>query len=78
MSVIKDMVKGKKVQFKYYVENELWYSTECVFEFPVPTSDTGKGCFNSEDKAILFMRWIRKHLDFVETAKNRQKIIVDI
>jgi len=66
---IKDMVKGKKVKFIYYVENELWYTTECGFEFPVPISDTGKGAFNAEDKAILYMRWIRKHLELIEGSK---------
>lgn len=63
------MVKDKKVTFIYYVENELWYKTEDGFEFPVPISDTGKGCFNVEDKAILFMRWIRKHLETIEKGK---------
>jgi len=66
---IKDMVKDKKVTFLFYKEGELWYTTECGFEFPVPINDTGTGCFNIDDKAILFMRWIRKHLDLIEGAK---------
>ena len=63
MSNIKDMVKDKTVSFLFYKEGELWYTTECGFNFPVPTDDTGTAAMNAEDKAILFMRWIRKELE---------------
>lgn len=73
MSNIKDIVSnGKKVKFIRYQNNELWYITECGFEFPVPISDTGEANFQSEDKAILFMRWIKKHLTHIESAKKEQ------
>jgi len=68
--VVKDMIKNKKVRFLYYREGELWYTTECGFEFPVPISDVGTASMNAEDKAILFMRWIRKHLKYIEEARN--------
>lgn len=67
---IKDMVKDKVVKFLFYKEGELWYVTECGFEFPVPISDAGTAAFNSEDKAILFMRWIRKHIALIDEAKE--------
>jgi len=57
---IKDMVKNKKVQFLFYKTGELWYTTECGFKFPVPIDDVGTAAMNAEDKALLFMRWIRK------------------
>lgn len=61
---IKDMVKdNKKVRFVQYKHNQLWYETECGFRFPVPTEDTGDGTFLAEDKAILFMRYIRKAIE---------------
>lgn len=67
---IKDMVKdGKKVRFSFYRKGELWYVTECGFEFPVPAHDTGDAAFNAEDKAMLFMRYIRKHIDTIEKAR---------
>ena len=72
MNSIKVMVKNQKVKFLYYVEGELWYTTECGFEFPVPIHDTGKGCFNNEDKAILFMRWIRKQVDVIDNIKREK------
>lgn len=56
-----DMVRDNKtVSFKYYRENELWYETEDGFLFPVPISDIGTATFLATDKAILFMRYIRK------------------
>lgn len=70
MKTIKEMVKDRKVTFCYYRENELWYTTECGFTFPVPISDIGNATFNKEDKALFFMRWIRKHLAYLEEAKK--------
>ena len=67
---IKDMVKNKAVQFSHYRDQELWYQTECGFEFPVPIDDTGNATFNASDKAILFMRYIRKHLNSIEAART--------
>ncbi|MHB8407867.1 MAG: hypothetical protein ACYDHY_07200 [Acidiferrobacterales bacterium] len=70
---IKDMVKdNKKVRFEYFVAGELWYVTDDGFKFPVPVADAGTGCFLVEDKAILFMRYIRKHLEMIEKAKQEQ------
>ena len=64
---IKDMVKdGKKVRFVKYLDGNLYYRTECGFEFPVPTSDVGNATFLSEDRAMLFMRYIRKHLEVIQ------------
>lgn len=61
---VKDMVSnGKKVTFQFYRKGNLFYKTECGFVFPVPTSDTGEGAFLPEDKAMLFMRWIRKEVE---------------
>lgn len=73
MNNIKDMVKdGKKVHFKFYRQKELWYETEDGFEFPVPIDDVGDGIFLNEDKAMLFMRYIRKHISTIESAKQDQ------
>jgi len=73
MKSIKEMVKdGKKVHFQFYQKGELWYTTECGFEFPVPINDTGDGVFAASDKAMLFMRYIRKHLETINQAKAEQ------
>lgn len=68
---IKQMVsQNRKVRFAFYRQKELWYTTECGFEFPVPIDDAGDGIFLTEDKAILFMRYIRKHIEAIETGRQ--------
>lgn len=63
---IKDMVKDKSVVFQYYKDGQLFYSTECGFVFPVPIDDVGNATLIAKDKALLFMRYIRKHIKTVE------------
>lgn len=64
MLSVKDMVKNsQQVEFVKFDNDQLWYKTESGFLFPVPVSDTGAAAFIPKDKAILFMRWIKKHLD---------------
>jgi len=73
MNTLKEMVQGGKVvKFQYYQEHELWYSTECGFMFPVPLDDTGNAVFKNEDKASFFMRWIRKHIDYIKKAQQNE------
>ena len=71
---LKELVKGKKVHFKFYRDGELWYETDDGFEFPVPIGDTGTGIFKAEDGAVQYMRWIRKQLAArAEWEKERQE-----
>lgn len=69
---LKDLVKDRNVNFEYYRDGELWYATGCGFKFPVPISDTGTGVFKAVDKAILYMRYIRKHLEKIQEARELQ------
>ena len=70
---IKERVSaGKMVRFVRYQDSELWYVTDDGFEFPVPISDTGTGVFAAEDKAILFMRWIRQQMALLTAARETQ------
>jgi len=71
MNSIKDMVRDrKKVRFSFYRDRELWYVTENGFEFPVPIDEVGNATFLHEDKAILFMRYIRMHVEFLDKARK--------
>lgn len=64
---IKDMVKdGKRVRFTNFRKGNLWYVTECGFEFPVPIEDVGDAIFNADEKAMMLMRYIRKHISLIE------------
>lgn len=74
MNSIKDMVKDqKKVRFSFYRDNELWYVTEDGFEFPVPLDEVGNATFLHEDKAILLMRYIRKHVEYLDKARKEHE-----
>jgi hypothetical protein len=66
---IKEMVNNsQKVQFRFYRDQQLWYATECGFEFPVPIGEAGTATFLAEDRALLFMRYIRKHRKYIEES----------
>ena len=74
MLTLKEMVVDqKKVRFSFYREKELWYTTEDGFEFPVPLEEIGNATFLAEDKAILFMRYIRKHIETIAQAKKEHE-----
>ena len=67
---IKDIVKDNIVEFFCYRKGFLYYRISLVidgklnaYRFPVPISDVGDATFNATDKAIFFMRYIRKAMD---------------
>ena len=69
MSLI-EMIKNKKVKFVHYRDGNLIYEIEGGIKFPVPISDTGTATFCAEDKAILFMRYIRRQMDLLKKKEN--------
>ena len=69
---VSDLVKGdKKVRFSYYRDREFWYQHEDGLLFPVPLKEVDdpatKATLPAEEKAIFFMRWMRK---YIEVAKE--------
>jgi hypothetical protein len=70
LSSLKERVSGNRlVTFVRYREAELWYRTEDGFEFPVPTQDLGTATLLASDKALLFMRYIRRHMKMIDEAR---------
>ena len=66
-ALLRQRVKGR-VQFVYFRDGTLWYSTDDDWEFPVAVEDTTNAqgacpTFKAEDKGIVFMRWIRKQME---------------
>jgi hypothetical protein len=58
-----DLVRNNKVSFSYYRKGMMYYSVSLdglEYLFPVPLDDIGDATLFKEDKAILFMRYIRK------------------
>lgn len=68
---ITDHVKGRST-FQFYRAGNLYYKTDTGIEFPIPTSDVEGATVLGEDKSMLFMRWIRKHLKVLEQANSAQ------
>ena len=72
MPSIKEIVKGKNAHFVFFRDKSLFYETDDGFQFPVPVDDAGSATFNAEEKAILLMRYIRKHVDATNKAREEQ------
>lgn len=73
MTNIKDIVKDKKAHFVFFRDRSLFYETDDGFQFPIPIDDAGSATFNAEEKAILLMRYIRKHIAQTEKAREEQQ-----
>jgi len=65
---IKDIIRDNTVRFLRFRQGHLYYAVSVPgqatdFMFPVPVSDVGDATLQAQEKAILFMRYIRKALD---------------
>lgn len=63
---IKNLEKGQKARFVFFRDGALFYETDNGFRFPVPANDAGSATLRAEEKAILLMRYIRKHVATIE------------
>ena len=52
--------ENRRVRFSHYKDGCLWYATEFDETFPVPVADLGSATAHAEDKALMFMRYMRK------------------
>jgi hypothetical protein len=76
---IKEIVKDNKVNFFRYRQGVMYYTVKVPgydqeHMFPVPLSDVGDATLQAQDKAIIFMRYIRKAIDdgtFVPVSADR-------
>lgn len=62
---IKDIIRDNTVRFDFLRAGVAYYRVvvnDEAYRFPVRLSDIGDATLLSEDKAILFMRYIRKAL----------------
>ena len=65
---IKEIVKDSEVRFAKYRQGFAYYSVRVPSEgidytIPVPLSDIGDATLLATDKALVFMRYIRKALE---------------
>jgi hypothetical protein len=66
--VMKDLVKdNKKVRFSFYRDREFWYQHEDGFTFPIALDEVEgpktRATLLAEDKALYFMRWMKKYIE---------------
>jgi hypothetical protein len=65
---IKDIVKDNTVRFTKYRQGIAYYTVRVPSEgvdyiFPVPLADIGDATLLATDKAMVFMRYIRKAIE---------------
>ena len=71
MRQLKDLVKDNKtVRFVFFRDGALHYETDDGFVFPVPVEDAGSATFHRSERAMMLMRYIRKHLATIEAARQ--------
>lgn len=82
---LKELIKDNFVQFvslrktldgqDYWATYEIGHTVHDIvnwYQFTVPLSDIGTGTLMKRDKAIYYMRWIRKAIDNKEFAFHAQ------
>ena len=54
---------GQKVHFVLFRDDQFWYETEKGYRFPISLEEVrnSKVSLLASDKALLFMRWMRKY-----------------
>jgi hypothetical protein len=65
---IKEIVKDNRVNFFRYRQGVMYYTVKVPGHdkehmFPVPLSDVGDATLHAQEKAIIFMRYIRKAIE---------------
>lgn len=64
MTRLVDLVgNNQQVRFLCADATHLWYATDTDFVVPVPRDDVGDATFAARDKALLFMRYVRRQID---------------
>jgi len=64
---VKELVKDNEVTFDSFRQGFFYYNLTIsgggimkIYQFSVPLEDIGTATMPAKEKAILFMRWIRK------------------
>ena len=47
------------------------YNVPSVFDFPVPVDAAAGAKFLNSDRAVFFMHWMRKHIEFLQAAHDQ-------
>lgn len=69
---LKDLIKDNVVEFAFYRKGYAYYQImfeNIKYRFSVPLSDVGDATLLNKDKAMIFMRYIRKAVESNELIK---------
>jgi hypothetical protein len=70
-----ELIKNNTVHFDHYRKGFLYYKIKSPWEqpdwfiFTVPVDDCGDATFPAEEKAIMFLRYIRKAIENGELVR---------
>ncbi len=64
---LKELIVGKKAKFVEFHSETLFYDIE-GFRFPVPIYELQGASVKSEEKASVFLRWVKRTLDEINKA----------
>lgn len=71
-----DYIKNCVVKFQYYRDGVLYYQV-CggpdIFSFPVPINELGTATCMRNEKAIVYMCWIYKHIKMLNEEDENGK-----
>lgn len=65
MIAITELIKNNTVSFDSFRQGYFYYNIQhngTTYQFTVPLEDIGTATMLASDKAITFMRWIRKSM----------------
>jgi hypothetical protein len=69
-----EVVKNNKVNFDSYRAGFFYYTVgvgDSEYRFPIEANDIGQATLLASDKAIIYMRWIRKAIDGHQFIKTK-------
>lgn len=69
---LSQIVADNTARFAFFRGKSMYYTIDVegsTYQFEVPISEVDEATFNAEDKAIFFMRWIRKAIEKEEFYK---------
>src|ERR1700674_5919674 len=78
MDIKRFVAHGNTVLFNFYRQGHFNYSVQDFetgkwFDFNIPQDDIGTATMSHTDKAITYMRWIRKAIADKTLVENEQK-----
>ncbi len=59
-----------QISYTYHSDDKAYHA---LFDFPIPVNDTGEGTFGLIEKPVTLMRWLRKHIEYLNSVIKEEK-----